>query len=194
MSPRNGWMNWRRFQGVMKYDYFWLIKRPRSMIFQPYNHIIEVKIVLQSARARGYKERSVKNYKHLKNYSNHENPGVFSNSWPKGTQKQLVQVWGVNFAFSVPPYQTSPKTPFRQPHTPTDTPDTQRHPGGPSDTPSCCLWMFDSVLAKLLKVTFFCIWLYWDIDISKCSYKRLTIALQCLSQGYYKTQPLLITL
>ena len=30
--------------------------------------------------------------------------------------------------------------------------------------------------------------------ISKCSYKRLTIALQCLSQGYYKTQPLLITL
>ena len=90
--------------------------------------------------------------------------------------------------------QTSPKTPFRQPHTPTDTPDTQRHPGGPSDTPSCCLWMFDSVLAKLLKVTFFYIWLYWDIDISKCSYKRLTIALQCLSQGYYKTQPLLITL
>ena len=47
--------------------------------------------------------RSVKNYKHLKNDSNHENPGVFSNSWPKGTQKQLVQVWGVNFAFSVPP-------------------------------------------------------------------------------------------
>ena len=76
-----------------------IIKRPKSMIFQPYNHII--KIVLQSARARGYKERSVKNYKHLKNDSNHENPGVFSNSWPKGTQKQLVQVWGVNFAFSV---------------------------------------------------------------------------------------------
>ena len=43
--------------------------------------------------------RSVKNYKRLKNDSNHKNPGVFSNSWPKGTQKQLVQVWGVNLHF-----------------------------------------------------------------------------------------------
>ena len=47
--------------------------------------------------------QSVKNYKHFKNDTNHENPGVFSNSWPKGTQNNWYKFGGSTSRFQYLP-------------------------------------------------------------------------------------------